>query len=456
MGCGASSTASDDTATNKVHPVDESKSPEIEKESSKITFVYSEETTLPMVQDELEEWKNLIEYLQSKNYLMDYALSQNREHLGSKESLKSFIINSPASNDIERLWIIFVWITHNINYDMNIYKIRNYRPEGDTFITGYAVCSGYSDLFKELCDACVLECETINGYAKGLGYTMDKSFKDTNHAWNVVKIDGEWKFIDSTWGAGYGKLDTLEAVKLFRPHYFFSPFEVVKYTHFSNEVQLDDYHLTIENFEKLPKLDLFFFLFGFKFKALEESTITRNINPFVLTLTAKENTSLMADLKDFMNNKIENSIFVQQNPITNDFEVNVLAPKCGHYKLTLYGATSTSKEHDSIAEFLVEMKDIDSNDKKFCNSFLYNSKHYLYGPRFLSIKSNELIIFKIYIENVTKVAIIDTKNQFFHFEKSTNEDNIWYLEKEFSQKGELLLGASIDTKYDILYSYKII
>ena len=47
-----------------------------------------------------------------------------------------------------------------------------------------------------------IETKIINGFAKGAGYKPGDIFKDTNHAWNVVKIDQNWNLIDCTWGAG--------------------------------------------------------------------------------------------------------------------------------------------------------------------------------------------------------------------------------------------------------------
>ncbi len=48
------------------------------------------------------------------------------------------------------------------------------------------ICAGYALLFKELMDRQGIECEYVHG---------------EKHAWNNLKIDGQWYPIDLTWGA---------------------------------------------------------------------------------------------------------------------------------------------------------------------------------------------------------------------------------------------------------------
>lgn len=51
------------------------------------------------------------------------------------------------------------------------------------------VCGGYAELFEKLCLYYGLECETITGYTTNNVY----------HAWNRVKINNTWKYVDCTW-----------------------------------------------------------------------------------------------------------------------------------------------------------------------------------------------------------------------------------------------------------------
>lgn len=51
-----------------------------------------------------------------------------------------------------------------------------------------AVCNGYAQAMKLLCDLTGVECEMISGTADG-----------ENHAWNLIKIGEGWYHVDTTW-----------------------------------------------------------------------------------------------------------------------------------------------------------------------------------------------------------------------------------------------------------------
>lgn len=55
-------------------------------------------------------------------------------------------------------------------------------------VKGEAVCEGYAKAEQLLMNLCGIECMTIRGDSDGGG-----------HMWNVIKIDGEWYHLDTTW-----------------------------------------------------------------------------------------------------------------------------------------------------------------------------------------------------------------------------------------------------------------
>ena len=62
-----------------------------------------------------------------------------------------------------------------------------HQPTG-VFLKGLAVCEGYAEAFKLLCDREGIPCITVLGYAGG------------PHKWNYVKMeDGNWYLVDATW-----------------------------------------------------------------------------------------------------------------------------------------------------------------------------------------------------------------------------------------------------------------
>ena len=49
------------------------------------------------------------------------------------------------------------------------------------------MCAGYSKAYEALLDAAGIPNETVTGYAGGY------------HAWNLVRLEGEWYGVDPTW-----------------------------------------------------------------------------------------------------------------------------------------------------------------------------------------------------------------------------------------------------------------
>ena len=74
-------------------------------------------------------------------------------------------------------------------------KAQKQKAEGGDVYTAYgalvkgsAVCNGYAEAMKLLCDLSGVECRMISGTVDG-----------ENHAWNLLSIDGEWYHVDVTW-----------------------------------------------------------------------------------------------------------------------------------------------------------------------------------------------------------------------------------------------------------------
>jgi len=98
----------------------------------------------------------------------------------------------------------FFWLTQHIKYDCEGYRNGNRIHEpAEVLATGKSICAGYAHLFKLFCDALGLESEIIHGFA--FNYSDPPVHADSlsaNHAWNAVKIKGQWKLLDATWGSG--------------------------------------------------------------------------------------------------------------------------------------------------------------------------------------------------------------------------------------------------------------
>lgn len=96
-------------------------------------------------------------------------------------------------SEIEKVRAIHDWLIHNVKYDYvgvenNIIPAVEHKLEG-VLVERTAVCDGYAKAFRALCEKAGMSCFLIYGTgASGI-----------SHAWNVVKVDGKWYQIDTTW-----------------------------------------------------------------------------------------------------------------------------------------------------------------------------------------------------------------------------------------------------------------
>ena len=98
-------------------------------------------------------------------------------------------------SDTEKVTAIHDYLIYHADYtangDLSQASMWNHSVAG-LVLDGSAVCDGYARSFYLFCKAAGLECEYVGGY--GLPKTEDSS-----HAWNRVKVDGKWYYVDCTW-----------------------------------------------------------------------------------------------------------------------------------------------------------------------------------------------------------------------------------------------------------------
>lgn len=135
-------------------------------------------------------------------------------------------IKRDFSTDENKVKAIFCWMTKNIRYDLEEFynPSRNasygfrYRTQEeleqklqaikDTTVTETlssrkAVCEGYAQTFSKICDLLDIENEVVKGYVRQRASSINNPSAQPNHAWNAVKINKKWIFIDATWAAGH-------------------------------------------------------------------------------------------------------------------------------------------------------------------------------------------------------------------------------------------------------------
>lgn len=168
---------------------------------------------------------------------------------------------APASfSAAERAWSIFIWIGDRVAYDVDAYlrgEVRDAKLSAeDVLKRRVTVCDGYAALFAALGRAAGLEVVIVQGYAKAYGVPEHTVFSTSNHAWNLVALDGRWQVIDPTWGAGYVFQDRY--TKQLDTVYFIGQAEELKFTHWpldANWRQSMGLTLSKAQFEAQPNVD---------------------------------------------------------------------------------------------------------------------------------------------------------------------------------------------------------
>lgn len=106
-----------------------------------------------------------------------------------------------TKDDESRLRSFYTWIATRITYDVAEWKKQTPDPVNQTPHTVIrkkkAVCHGYADLFRYLSHRSGIPCYLVSGYTR-----TDGKFTPEGHTWNVVYVNGAWKHVDVTWGAG--------------------------------------------------------------------------------------------------------------------------------------------------------------------------------------------------------------------------------------------------------------
>lgn len=94
---------------------------------------------------------------------------------------------------------LYDWVVQNIDYGWKHADVLQetpreaYTPYGG-LVDRMAVCLGYASSFQLLMEMAGMECITVVGASHA---------STGDHAWNMVRLDGEWYCVDATWDYAY-------------------------------------------------------------------------------------------------------------------------------------------------------------------------------------------------------------------------------------------------------------
>ncbi len=139
------------------------------------------------------------------------------------------ILTQDITTEHEKFRAIFRWITDNIEYNKSAGNVA----DADKVVRkNKAVCQGFSNLLKEMCNVVGIPCEVITGYTKTEVSDINRKLKKTDHAWNCVKLYGKWHLVDVTWATSKFNVVTHKFQKEFDEFYYIVQPELFILDHF--------------------------------------------------------------------------------------------------------------------------------------------------------------------------------------------------------------------------------
>ena len=211
----------------------------------------------------------------AQDYVKADSTALHTKYTGDLRKLSSELTYS-LETDLDKSRAIFKWITENIAYDYKAVN-RNKKPKRfrckdksdcdrerfdfenrrlhKIIVRGKAVCAGYSGLFQRLCEYAGIQSGIVSGYIKNDPSHVGR-MGVLDHAWNVIKIDTGYYFVDATWAAGYcvrekGKLKRF--IKKFDDFYWLTPQEKLCMDHYpADKIWQEKVIIDKETFKSQP------------------------------------------------------------------------------------------------------------------------------------------------------------------------------------------------------------
>ena len=150
------------------------------------------------------------------------------------------MVRSGAKSQYELCQRLHDYLVQNIAYDDAAVCCRESTDSFTAigvFFNHVAVCEGFAKAFKLMCDHVGVESIVLTGRSLLHG-------ADTLHAWNAVRINGEWTCVDVTWDR-----KASEVAKVVRYDYFLGKFADFRRDHdLSSEIMINSTGRAVDYF----------------------------------------------------------------------------------------------------------------------------------------------------------------------------------------------------------------
>ena len=316
-------------------------------------------------------------------------------------------------NDTEKSYVLYLWICENISYDTSALINPNFAlkvPES-VYDFGKASCQGYSNLFKDLSDFLNLEVKSVECYVKGYNYNVGSIILNSNHEYNVIKLNNKWYHIDCTWGAG--DIDNNKFHKCFKDFYFLPDPEILIKTHFpeNEEWQLTQKKYTLDEFLNGPEIRLEFHKLGFTNFYPNEGTILlkdSNTQKFIVYGDNLNTKGAMCCLLYYENNVYNQKLGTTKVNFYDDrFEADTIFNKKGKYRIQIFASDNREDNYVIILEYSVIVENDSEKEIFYPRFYRGNEGINVIEPLYDNLKSGENVKFIVKSNDYEKLIVCD-------------------------------------------------
>jgi transglutaminase/protease-like cytokinesis protein 3 len=280
-----------------------------------------------------------------------------------------------------------------------------------------AVCAGYAKLFVRLCQEAGIESDYLTGHSREYGGKMNEQFrqifgKQIRHAWNAVKLGGQWHLLDVTWGAGHID-DERKYVRSFNPHFFLTtPVDFI-HTHYPEDPKWQLLPRPIERpvYDQLVHARSGFFRNGLTLMSHRMMNIEA-AGEIKITLGAPRDVVLSARVKGKDHEVIPDVTLAQRKGKT--YEIRACFPTKGTYHLQINSRKKGGKAMEWALGYKVRVRAAAKECRGYPITFGTFGEHdvYLTSPMMTPLPSDSSSYFSLQVPGAEMVYGVTGSERF--------------------------------------------
>jgi hypothetical protein len=365
-------------------------------------------------------------------------------------------INENSANDFERVKKAHDLTALLVRYDAanfwaNTVPAQDFR---NVLKTKLAVCEGYFNLFKRLCDELQIQCEIVHGFGRGVGTSpfAGDTPANSNHAWNIVAIGNENYLVDCTWDSGY--MDGRTAKQAYTTDWLFLKPEQFIASHFPEDQkqQLMEKPLSAGEFSGLPFYKPKFFEIVGEISP-ELFAINNADGKLELEYTVKAGFEISFGIYDESGSRqFPNNSFSQREG--DKYKAYFSFPDRANYLLRVFWKKAGAKTGSGCGELGIAASA--GSPIKYPTQFASSGKNVeIISPLEMPLRQGETYEFKVRVENKNTVALIHGRN---FIQLTRGEDGVFFAEAEIPANAkELSIGIADSPRgrYEYVAQYQV-